>query len=135
MNMQRVTAPYVCRHQQLSDLHKLNLDSWYHVRGLDPNDPQQRNKKYRDRAKERRQKFGEPEPPHPNHLKVSKKSQILTVTHTIFFLIHARAHDWLTTYCLSIVEPQYSKNIPKIKDKTKEWMVILREAKAKLKGL
>jgi RNA-binding protein 5/10 len=79
MNVQCLTAPYVCRHQQLSDLHKLNLESWYLVRGLDPNDPQQRNKKYRDRAKERRQKFGEPEPPHPNHLKVSKNSRLLTV--------------------------------------------------------
>ncbi|XP_069692847.1 RNA-binding protein 5-like isoform X2 [Periplaneta americana] len=63
------TKESLIRHQQLSDLHKLNLASWYHVRGLDPNDPQQRNKKYRDRAKERRQKFGEPEPPQPNHLK------------------------------------------------------------------
>lgn len=57
------------RHQQLSDLHKQNLDSWYQVRGLDPNDPQQRNNKYRDRAKERRAKYGEPEPPQPNKLK------------------------------------------------------------------
>ncbi|KAJ9579119.1 hypothetical protein L9F63_024774, partial [Diploptera punctata] len=63
------TKESLIRHQQLSDLHKLNLETWYSVRGLDPNDPQQRNKKYRDRAKERRQKFGEPEPPHPNHLK------------------------------------------------------------------
>lgn len=57
------------RHQQLSDLHKQNLESWYQVRGLDPNDPQQRNNKYRDRAKERRAKYGEPEPPLPNKLK------------------------------------------------------------------
>ncbi|XP_015510651.1 RNA-binding protein 5 [Neodiprion pinetum] len=57
------------RHQQLSDLHKQNLENWYHVRGLDPNDPQQRNSKYRDRAKERRAKYGEPEPPQPNRLK------------------------------------------------------------------
>lgn len=57
------------RHQQLSDLHKQNLENWYHVRGLDPNDPQQRNSKYRDRAKERRAKYGEPEPPQPNKLK------------------------------------------------------------------
>lgn len=57
------------RHQQLSDLHKQNLESWYQVRGLDPNDPQQRNNKYRDRAKERRAKYGEPEPPQPNKLK------------------------------------------------------------------
>ncbi|OXU23013.1 hypothetical protein TSAR_015536 [Trichomalopsis sarcophagae] len=57
------------RHQQLSDLHKQNLENWYQVRGLDPNDPQQRNNKYRDRAKERRAKYGEPEPPQPNRLK------------------------------------------------------------------
>ncbi|GLH02559.1 RNA-binding protein 10 [Gryllus bimaculatus] len=57
------------RHQQLSDLHKQNLENWYKVRGLDPHDPQQRNNKYRDRAKERRLKFGEPDPPHPNRLK------------------------------------------------------------------
>lgn len=60
------------RHQQLSVLHNQNLEEWYKVRGLDPHDPQQRNKKYRDRAKERRQKFGEPNPPtHSNRLKVS----------------------------------------------------------------
>lgn len=57
------------RHQQLSDLHKQNLENWYQVRGLDPNDPQQRNNKYRDRAKERRAKYGEPEPPQPNKSK------------------------------------------------------------------
>lgn len=57
------------RHQQLSDLHKQNLENWYKVRGLDPNDPQQRNNKYRDRAKERRAKYGEPDPPQPNRLK------------------------------------------------------------------
>ncbi|KAJ8679499.1 hypothetical protein QAD02_015286 [Eretmocerus hayati] len=57
------------RHQQLSDLHKQNLENWYQVRGLDPNDPQQRNNKYRDRAKERRAKYGEPDPPQPNRLK------------------------------------------------------------------
>lgn len=57
------------RHQQLSDLHKQNLENWYQVRGLDPNDPQQRNNKYRDRAKERRAKYGEPDLPQPNKLK------------------------------------------------------------------
>ena len=45
------------RHQQLSDLHKQNLENWYQVRGLDPNDPQQRNNKYRDRAKEKKSKI------------------------------------------------------------------------------
>ncbi|XP_069703228.1 RNA-binding protein 5-like [Periplaneta americana] len=63
------TKESLVRHQQLSDLHKQNLESWYRIRGLDPHDPQQRNKRYRDRAKERRQKFGEPNQPHPNHLK------------------------------------------------------------------
>lgn len=59
------------RHQLLSDLHKQNLETWYRSRGLDPNDPQQRNNKYRDRAKERRLKYGEPDKPNPNRLKVS----------------------------------------------------------------
>ncbi|XP_058802734.1 RNA-binding protein 5-like isoform X2 [Phymastichus coffea] len=63
------TKEALTRHQQLSDLHKQNLENWYQVRGLDPNDPQQRNNKYRDRAKERRAKYGEPEPPQPNRLK------------------------------------------------------------------
>lgn len=57
------------RHQLLSDLHKQNLETWYRSRGLDPNDPQQRNNKYRDRAKERRLKYGEPDKPNPNRLK------------------------------------------------------------------
>lgn len=57
------------RHQQLSDLHRQNLEAWYQVRGLDQNDPQQRNNKYRDRAKERRSKFGAPNPPYRNRLK------------------------------------------------------------------
>ncbi|XP_067012533.2 RNA-binding protein 5 [Anabrus simplex] len=57
------------RHQQLSDLHKQNLDNWYRSRGLDPSDPEQRNNKYRDRARERRLKFGVPNDPNPNPLK------------------------------------------------------------------
>lgn len=57
------------RHQLLSDLHKQNLETWYRSRGLDPHDPQQRNNKYRDRAKERRLKYGEPDKPNPNRLK------------------------------------------------------------------
>ena len=51
------TKQFLERHQQLSDLHKVNLETWYKVRGLNPNDPQQRNKQFRDRAKERRQKY------------------------------------------------------------------------------
>lgn len=57
------------KHQQLSDLHKQNLENWYRVRGLDPNDPQQRNNKYRDRAQERRAKYGDYEAPRSNKLK------------------------------------------------------------------
>lgn len=41
------------KHQQMSDLHKQNLDAWKKV-----NTPAV----YRDRAKERRQKFGDSEP-------------------------------------------------------------------------
>lgn len=57
------------KHQQLSDLHKQNIESWYKARGLDPTDAQTRSQQYRDRAKERRQKYGEPDHPQPNRLK------------------------------------------------------------------
>lgn len=57
------------KHQQLSELHKQNLENWYQIRGLDPNDPQQRNNKYRDRAQERRAKYGDHEVPRSNKLK------------------------------------------------------------------
>ncbi|XP_039293900.1 RNA-binding protein 5 [Nilaparvata lugens] len=57
------------KHQQMSDLHKQNMESWYKARGLDPTDAQTRCQQYRDRAKERRQKYGEPDHPQPNRLK------------------------------------------------------------------
>lgn len=57
------------KHQQMSDLHKQNLNKWYKSRGLDPEDAQKRTMQYRDRAKERRQKYGEPDKPQPNKLK------------------------------------------------------------------
>lgn len=57
------------KHQSLSDLHKQNLRKWYDDRGLDPDDIQKRNVQYRDRAKERRQKYGEPDEPRPNRYK------------------------------------------------------------------
>ncbi|XP_073991830.1 RNA-binding protein 5-like [Rhodnius prolixus] len=57
------------KHQQLSDLHKQNLSSWYKARGLDPDDAQKRNIQYRDRARERRMKYGEPDTPQPCKLK------------------------------------------------------------------
>ncbi|KAL0276095.1 UNVERIFIED_CONTAM: hypothetical protein PYX00_003753 [Menopon gallinae] len=59
------TKEALCRHQQLSDLHKQNLEAWYSSRGMD-NAPQ---RMYRDRAKERREKFGIPDEPRPNRLK------------------------------------------------------------------
>lgn len=59
------------KHQQMSDLHKQNLNKWYQSRGLDPDDVQKRSLQYRDRAKERRLKYGEPDKPQPNRLKES----------------------------------------------------------------
>lgn len=59
------------RHQQLSDLHRQNLEAWYRSRGMEP--PAERgpgSAGYRDRAKERRLKFGVPDTPKPNRLKV-----------------------------------------------------------------
>lgn len=68
------------RHQQLSDLHKQNLETWYRSRGLSP-PPEKTSSStpnagggggggYRDRARERRLKFGVPDAPKPNKLKV-----------------------------------------------------------------
>ncbi|BES93249.1 RNA-Hypothetical protein protein [Nesidiocoris tenuis] len=59
------------KHQQMSDLHKQNLSAWYKSKGLDPDDAQNRSKQYRDRAKERRLKYGEPDKPQPSRLKES----------------------------------------------------------------
>ncbi|KAF6205360.1 hypothetical protein GE061_019531 [Apolygus lucorum] len=59
------------KHQQMSDLHKENLAAWYRSKGLDPDDAQHRSKQYRDRAKERRLKYGEPDKPLPSKLKES----------------------------------------------------------------
>ncbi|XP_078595320.1 RNA-binding protein 10-like isoform X7 [Branchiostoma floridae x Branchiostoma japonicum] len=57
------------RHQQLSDLHKTNLDmrrrSVMTAEELEALEKRERDMKYRDRAAERRQKFGIPEPPPP----------------------------------------------------------------------
>lgn len=57
------------KHVQKSDLHKNNLRMWYTSRNLDPNDEEHRSAQYRDRAKERRLKYGEPEVPPENKLK------------------------------------------------------------------
>lgn len=57
------------KHAQLSELHKNNLRMWYTSRNLDPNDEVLRAGQYRDRAKERRLKYGEPEKPPESKLK------------------------------------------------------------------
>ncbi|XP_053156671.1 RNA-binding protein 10 isoform X1 [Hemicordylus capensis] len=64
------------RHQQLSGLHKQNLEihrrahlSEQELEALEKNDMEQM--KYRDRAAERREKYGVPEPPEPKKRKYS----------------------------------------------------------------
>ncbi|XP_077133285.1 RNA-binding protein 5-like isoform X2 [Ranitomeya variabilis] len=61
------------RHQQLSDLHKQNLDVYRRSRlsdqDLEALEQQEREAKYRDRAAERREKYGIPEPPEPKRKK------------------------------------------------------------------
>ncbi|XP_075688102.1 RNA-binding protein 5-like isoform X2 [Rhinoderma darwinii] len=61
------------RHQQLSDLHKQNLDVYRRSRlsdqDLEDLEQQEREAKYRDRAAERREKYGIPEPPEPKRKK------------------------------------------------------------------
>ncbi|CAI9554784.1 unnamed protein product [Staurois parvus] len=55
------------RHQQLSDLHKQNLEVYRRSRlseqDLEALEQREREAKYRDRAAERREKYGIPEPP------------------------------------------------------------------------
>ncbi|XP_068818779.1 RNA-binding protein 10 isoform X8 [Capricornis sumatraensis] len=67
------------RHQQLSGLHKQNLEihrrahlSENELEALEKNDMEQM--KYRDRAAERREKYGIPEPPEPKRRKYSSMS-------------------------------------------------------------
>ncbi|XP_014253951.1 RNA-binding protein 5 [Cimex lectularius] len=70
------------KHQQLSDLHKQNLSAWYKSKGLDPHDAQTRNTQYRDRARERRMKYGEPDTPQPSKLKETyMKSREATINY------------------------------------------------------
>ncbi|XP_018430505.1 PREDICTED: RNA-binding protein 5 isoform X1 [Nanorana parkeri] len=62
------------RHQQLSDLHKQNLEVYRRAKlseqDLDALEQREREAKYRDRAAERREKYGIPEPPEPKRKKV-----------------------------------------------------------------
>ncbi|ELK25038.1 RNA-binding protein 5 [Myotis davidii] len=61
------------RHQQLSDLHKQNMDMYRRSRlseqELEALELREREMKYRDRAAERREKYGIPEPPEPKRKK------------------------------------------------------------------
>lgn len=61
------------RHVQLSDLHKTNMENMRKARGSGEGSGAGglTSAQYRDRAKERRQKYGEPSVPAPNKLKVS----------------------------------------------------------------
>jgi len=57
------------RHMQLSDLHKTNLETMRKSKAAGENGSGLTSAQYRDRAKERRQKYGEPSVPAPNKLK------------------------------------------------------------------
>ena len=59
---------YTFRHNQLSDLHKQNLEKWCSRSGS-VEDSNCDSQQYRDRAKERRTKYGEADAPKPNKLK------------------------------------------------------------------
>ena len=59
--------PYF-RHNQLSELHKQNLEKWK-VRSGSLEDANSDGQQYRDRARERRAKYGEADEPKPNKLK------------------------------------------------------------------
>ncbi|XP_062977142.1 RNA-binding protein 5 [Elgaria multicarinata webbii] len=68
------------RHQQLSDLHKQNMDIYRRSRlseqELEALEMREREMKYRDRAAERREKYGIPEPPEPKRKKVFDASTV-----------------------------------------------------------
>ena len=53
----------------MSDLHKQNLEKWRTQHGGSAEDAVNDGQHYRDRAKERRAKFGEADAPKPNKLK------------------------------------------------------------------
>ncbi|KAM9814022.1 RNA-binding protein 5 [Neosynchiropus ocellatus] len=69
------------RHQQLSDLHKKNLEVHRRIRlseaELEELERQETELKYRDRAAERREKYGIPEPPAPKKKKFSQPNPVV----------------------------------------------------------
>ncbi|XP_034022245.1 RNA-binding protein 5 isoform X2 [Thalassophryne amazonica] len=69
------------RHQQLSDLHKKNLEVLRRSRlteaELEELERKESEMKYRDRAAERREKYGIPEPPAPKKKKFNKPTPVV----------------------------------------------------------
>ncbi|KAM4740954.1 RNA-binding protein 5 isoform 3-T3 [Anableps anableps] len=69
------------RHQQLSDLHKKNLEvlrrSKMSEAELEELERKETEQKYRDRAAERREKYGIPEPPVPKKKKFSQPAPVV----------------------------------------------------------
>ncbi|KAF7664673.1 hypothetical protein LDENG_00170010 [Lucifuga dentata] len=69
------------RHQQLSDLHKKNLEVLYRSNmseaELEELERKEAELKYRDRAAERREKYGIPEPPPPKKKKFSQPTPVV----------------------------------------------------------
>uniref|UniRef100_A0A3Q0RLU9 RNA binding motif protein 5 n=1 Tax=Amphilophus citrinellus TaxID=61819 RepID=A0A3Q0RLU9_AMPCI len=69
------------RHQQLSDLHKKNLEvlrrSKMSEAELEELERKETEMKYRDRAAERREKYGIPEPPAPKKKKFSQPAPVI----------------------------------------------------------
>ncbi|KAK2716914.1 RNA-binding protein 5-like [Artemia franciscana] len=63
------TLDVLQKHQQLSSLHKENLEKWIQNNPDYPIGNSAEAQEYRDRAKERRDKFGIDETPQPNRLK------------------------------------------------------------------
>uniref|UniRef100_G3P8B8 RNA binding motif protein 5 n=1 Tax=Gasterosteus aculeatus aculeatus TaxID=481459 RepID=G3P8B8_GASAC len=69
------------RHQQLSDLHKKNLEVFHRSRlteaELEELERKETELKYRDRAAERREKYGIPEPPAPKKKKFNQPTPVV----------------------------------------------------------
>ncbi|XP_034440422.1 RNA-binding protein 5 isoform X3 [Hippoglossus hippoglossus] len=69
------------RHQQLSDLHKKNLEVLHRSKmteaELEELERKESELKYRDRAAERREKYGIPEPPAPKKKKFSQPAPVI----------------------------------------------------------
>ncbi|XP_034388292.1 RNA-binding protein 5-like isoform X1 [Cyclopterus lumpus] len=69
------------RHQQLSDLHKKNMEVFHRSKlteaELEELERKETELKYRDRAAERREKYGIPEPPAPKKKKFSQPAPVI----------------------------------------------------------